>query len=400
MVVGRGAGGGEVTTATGLGARLSALGLASLLAAGAGPGAVPFVLDGNRVYARVEFVRPDGSTRAVLAFVDLGGTEMELTSELYAELGLDERDSLRVRVGGVEIVSPKSLVSAERRRARSLPGATEKVEATLPAIVLLDHRLTIDYARRTLEVRPSGAVGPPPGLATPMHLDARTGLVAVDAVIDGRAYGVTIDPGSAYTWLNADAAQPWMRAHPEWVRGTGAVGPANMRMSGDSAESDGRLLRILEVRVGTLSLPNVGALAVADPKLFEWYARKNAVPVIGWIGGNVLRRFRITIDYPTRMMYWERTTPPDTAELDQVGIVLRAEQGRITIAAIATKKGVPTVAEVQPGDALLRIGDLDVATASWGEIWRALHGPPGAHRQLVLERMGRPVSVTAKVTAF
>jgi hypothetical protein len=35
-------------------------------------GTVPFIFDDNRVFSQLDFVRPDGTLRKALAFVDLG----------------------------------------------------------------------------------------------------------------------------------------------------------------------------------------------------------------------------------------------------------------------------------------------------------------------------------------
>jgi hypothetical protein len=47
-------------------------------------GTAPFILDGNRVNAELEFVRPDGTARKTLVFVDLGSPTMIL-SKNYLE---------------------------------------------------------------------------------------------------------------------------------------------------------------------------------------------------------------------------------------------------------------------------------------------------------------------------
>jgi hypothetical protein len=41
----------------------------------------------------------------------------------------------------------------------------------------------------------------PPGVAVPIHINPKTGFIAVDAVIDGKRYAMPIDNGSAYTWI-------------------------------------------------------------------------------------------------------------------------------------------------------------------------------------------------------
>jgi hypothetical protein len=45
----------------------------------ASSGTTSLVLDGNRIYARLAFVRPDGSLHWALAFVDMGSPSTILT---------------------------------------------------------------------------------------------------------------------------------------------------------------------------------------------------------------------------------------------------------------------------------------------------------------------------------
>ena len=49
-------------------------------------GTVPFIFDDNRVFAQLEFVRPDGIVRKGYAFVDLGTPTMVLDEKLRREL--------------------------------------------------------------------------------------------------------------------------------------------------------------------------------------------------------------------------------------------------------------------------------------------------------------------------
>jgi hypothetical protein len=64
----------------------------------ASSGTVPFVLDGNRVYARVEFILPHGKPRDALVFVDLGSPAVTLSKKLYADLNLGSKKTLGLRV--------------------------------------------------------------------------------------------------------------------------------------------------------------------------------------------------------------------------------------------------------------------------------------------------------------
>jgi len=180
-----------------------------------------------------------------------------------------------------------------------------------------------------------------------------------------------------------------------------------MTMLGDGSEASGTLLRIPRVVVGPLALQEVGALGVAGGRspvsgvdLLDWYATKNAVPVIGWIGGNVLKAFRLTFDYSKNTLYWQRQSEPDTHDLDQVGLTLKRESGDFVVAAVAAKNGRPTVEGVLAGDRLIRIDGLETKGATWGRVYEALHGKPGDVRVLVLQRGTNRITVGAPVTGF
>jgi hypothetical protein len=355
------------------------------------------------MYAELDFVRPDGSLHRALAFVDMGSPSMELFESLYRDLQLDQKKPLVFRVGDMTVRLPAVEVISEHREPYPL-GPHLKVEATLPADVLRKYLFVIDYNDRTITLAPPGSIRPP-GIPTPFRIHPKTGLIAIDATIDGRPYAITIDNGSAYTWFRQSTAKAWLVDHPEWQRGVGAVGMSNMRMSDDGTEASGILMRIPAINAGPLTLEQVGVLALGPAKdsqqdFFDWYSTKNAVPVIGWLGGNVLKQFRLTIDYPNRTIYWLKQTDPDSHDMDQVGVTLMAKDDDFIIAGIATKNGKPTVENIQPGDKLLRIDNLETKHASWGAIYSALHGNPGEIRTLVIGRAGHELTVPTKITAF
>jgi hypothetical protein len=368
-------------------------------------GTTTFVFDGNRMYAELGFVRPDGSIHRALAFVDMGSPTMFLRESLYKDLQLDRNTSLVFRVGELPAEVPRTEVIRDRSEPRSI-GSDLKVEGMLPAGILQRYQVVIDYKMRTLALaRPRSVT--PEGVSVPFQINEKTGLIAVDASIDGKPYQITIDNGSAYTWIRQSAAKNWLASHRDWERGVGAVGASNMMMSGDGTETSGTLMRIPEISLGSLIIEDVGVLAAGPGKgfsgnldLFDWYSQKNVVPVIGWIGGNALKGFRLTIDYPNRMMYWLKQSDPDAHDLDQVGLTLRSEGSVFVVAAVATKNGKATVEGVLPGDKLIRVGELELGKATWGAIYDAMHGKPGESRSLILERGGNRVTVAAKVTAF
>ena len=368
----------------------------------ASSGTVPLVLNGNRIYAELGFVRPDGSVHTTLAFVDLGSPSTLLSPALFHELNPVHGGTIVMRAGDFSIPVDAGTVRSDTW----LPFAVadgRKVEALLPAGVLQRFQVVLDYGARTLTLAKPGTLSLK-GNPVSFRVNEQTGLIVVDASVDGKSYPVTIDCGSAYTWLRESVVRGWLRGHPEWERGRGAVGLSNMRMADDGVEAAGVVVRIPQIKLGTLTLREIGALGVgrgnASEDLMDWYSKKNPEAVAGWLGGNILKGFRITIDYPRRVSYWRSEGPLDAHDLDQVGLTLKTKGKEIFVSGVVTQSGMPAVEGVRAGDKLVAIDALRTEGASWDAIFRAMHGRPGEMRILVLEREGRSFTVRAVVTAF
>jgi hypothetical protein len=391
--------------------------LLSLPASGSNvSGTVPFIFDDNRVFAELTFARPDGTLRKAVAFVDLGTPRMVIDQKLGNELQVDQNKPLRLRVENMEIPIESSAFETDtglgltgRDGKRTIP-----VEAILPGSLLKNYQVVFDYAKRTLTIAQPGTLEGK-GKGVPCRVNEKTGLISVNGAIANHSYALAIDCGSAYSWIRNDVAQEWVKEHPDWKRGTGAVGEANMRTATDAAEVRATILRLPDVTFGSLQLKQIGALGIsaeAPPippvpgesavtgDFFDWYSKKAPEPVIGWIGGNVLKGFRVMIDFPRRMTYWEQQIELDPHDLDQVGVTLEKRDTGYFIAGIAQKDGKPTVDAVLVGDRLIQVDDLQVSSATRGAIFAALHGRPGSVRTLVIERDGKRLSVPAKITAF
>jgi hypothetical protein len=327
---------------------------------------------------------------------------MIVSEALFRVLQLDQKKPLTFNIGDMPIHVDSSAVTSDTWLPFSIAD-NRRVEALLPAGVMQKYQVVIDYAHRALTLAQPGTLQPA-GSAVPCRINEKTGLVAIDVFINGQTYPVTIDIGSAYTWLRKATVETWLVVHPEWPRGIGAVGVTNMRMADDGIEAAGILVRVPKIKLGSFELRRVGLLAIGPSTsnwdFIDWYSQKNAVAVIGWLGGNVLKNFRITIDYPNRKTYWLSQAVSDSHDLDQVGLTLKKKSGEYFVAAVASQNGKPTVDGVQVGDKLLQVGVLRTDAATPGAVLSAMHGKPGELRTLLLERNTKRFSVQAKVTVF
>jgi hypothetical protein len=383
------------------------------------PGTAPFIFDDNRIFVELRFVRLDGTEREALAFVDLGTPQLVISENLHRDLQIEQTKPVVFRTGDVEVKVDASAIATDSGFGMTGPNGkrTIPVEAVLGGSVMENFAVTLDYGKRTLTfVAPDhlSTEGEP----VPCRVNKKTGLVSVTAEIGGKNYNLAIDCGSAYTWIRNDVAEQWVKDHPEWKHGTGAVGEANMQTRDDGTEAGATILRLPEVKLGKLKLTQIGAIGI-DPaappfppvpgeskvegNFFDWYSKKAPERVDGWLGGNVLKGFRVTFDFSAGMTYWQREVDLDPHDLDQVGITLETRdnvKGYFIAAIATTMNGKPAVQNVRVGDKLLQVDDVVLRDATRGAIFSALHGKPGSTRTLLLERDGKQMRVPVLTNAF
>jgi hypothetical protein len=370
---------------------------------------VPFELDHNRMILEVSFAMVGGGSRPARAWVDTGNQYLILSDAVARDLGIDvpEQDAAhpghsievddpapRLAIGGMPLVVDGIAVRV-RHGALPMPGVP--AEVNLPASALLHHHVVFDYPAGTVTIARPGALEPR-GSAVPCQINPDTGLPLIVATIDGDPARVGLDNGSAGTWVSTALAESWLSRHPQWRHATGAAGSANF--FGFPFETQGTLLELPLVGIGPLDVRDVTVLGL-DQSLFDWYSEKSAGPVVGFLGANVLVRFRLEIDFSNGMTYWQPGPDPVTRDLDIVGLALRPEaDGSFTVAGVVESRDGPVVTAVEAGDRLLRVGELDVNGGTMGEVVNALRGEPGERRRILLERDGEELAVDVPVSAL
>ena len=374
-------------------------------AAGAQPSTstVPFDLDHNRMTVEVEFPRPGGGVLTARAWVDTGGTDLVMAETLARELGIGlqatgtERSveakspAPAIRLGGVALDTEGLSVSVHPG-ALARPGV--QARCTLPPRCLRRLHVVLDYPARRLTLARPGALTPR-GTRVPCRVNPDTGLFMIDTTIDGEKVALGVDTGSAGTWVSAKLTAAWAARHPAWPLALGGAGSTNF--FGFPFEAKGALLALPALAIGDTTAGEVAVLGL-DPALFDWYSQKSAGTVVGFIGADLISRYRVEIDFPGQVTWWQPAPARAVRDLDIVGLTIRAEVDRsFTIAGVVSKDGRPVVAGVEPGDKLLRVDGLDAPGARMGAVIDALRGKPGARRTLVVERAGKRITVQATV---
>ena len=76
------------------------------------------------------------------------------------------------------------------------------------------------------------------------------------------------------------------------------------------------VVRIPQIQWGNEVFTDIGFVGVTKfstngPTLGEWYSRKTAKPVDGFIGPNALKEYRVEIDYANSLVYFEKVKEND-----------------------------------------------------------------------------------------
>jgi len=373
---------------------------------------VPVVLDHNRMLVAAEIQRTDGSWRTVRLWIDTGNPSFYISQELARDLGIDLLGATEntevppptgVRIGGMPL-DFRGVRSEVMFAPRWLFGAMHN-DANLPSTVLQRYQVVFDYPKRELTMAKPGSLKPR-GVRSSASVNPETGIIQIDALIDGNSLSFALDSGASYSFMSGDVLALLSRQHPNWPRITGVLGCANMWGWWPPQEQTLPVMRLPEILWGSTRLTDVGMVGVSEvspggPALGTWYSQKTARPVGGFLGPNAFKAFRVEIDYANSAVYFEKGAAPDSHDMDLVGLTLRPEaNGNYRVIGVAERHGRPAVAGVEPGDVLLHVGDLETTGATMGTVVDALRGKPGEIRILVLERGDTRLRIEAKVERF
>ena len=326
--------------------------------------------------------RVNGS--APLPFLlDTGASESVLNADRLAELGLrgGTSGSASVEGGAVEtqVVPAVTLAIGDvtlpprAMAALSLHGVEAGLGRRIYGIIggeLFARRVvTIDYERRAVSFPQAAPTG---GVAITVSIEDGTPIAT--ASIDGHSGRFQIDTGGGMAVVNA----PFLAAHPTLVPTKTLQVTSGAIMPGQSRGG-----------VGRAGLLQIGPIRIERPIVnYSQNPSGDRVDLdAGLIGGEVLRRFTVTIDYPAGRVLLQPNASFGTAfEFTGSGVGLSAEGPELDVVRVRSViAGSPAAeADVRAGD---RIVSVDGIARSLQEA-RDVLNDVSRTSDLVIEREG------------
>jgi len=264
--------------------------------------------------------------------------------------------------------------------------------------VLARHHVVFDYPAGRFTLARPGTVEPR-GQPVASPVEPRSGFPRIEIEVGGRKQGFLLDSGASFTMVSITELERWRETDAGLATMTGAVGEANM--VGGPMESDAMLMRAPTMTWGPHTLSGVVAVSRPGGTFEKWMSGMMTAPIVGAIGGNVLRHFRVEIDYAAGTTYLEPGAKDFGTVLDALGLVLgQTADGSHRVDALARVGGKPVCEGVQVGDRIRAADGRSLEGLCHREVIEILRGEPGTPRKLTLERDGQSIERVVSVTRF
>jgi C-terminal processing protease CtpA/Prc len=125
-----------------------------------------------------------------------------------------------------------------------------------------------------------------------------------------------------------------------------------------------------------------------------------AAPIVGALSGNVLRQFRLDLDYPDGVAYLLFGGADSSFDLDCAGLIVQVNAtGKVVVSGVAQHEGHPEIEGLESGDILLKVDNQAVTGAPLATILERLSGAIGTEKHLIIQRGDQPLTVSAEVTS-
>ncbi|MEO7218590.1 MAG: hypothetical protein ABI026_10385 [Gemmatimonadaceae bacterium] len=273
---------------------------------------VPLLVEGNRPFIELTFHKPDGSVRKARFLIDTGGGGFLITEPLARDIGLHWGPTMREEgaefavidappetdVGNFRLnLNPQRTLVVIGASSTLSPAAPGHADGTIPGHVLAQYDVVFDYPAGKFTIADPGTM-PHRGVQLPMTVGPRSGFPRTEIVVDGKTYGLLIDTGASFTMVSEVVLKAWGASHPDWPRYTGAYGDA-ATLGGQTLET----MFLPGALWGSLQLAKFGVVSQHEGVFERYMSGMMAAPIIGSLAGNVLKFYRIELDYADQRLY-------------------------------------------------------------------------------------------------
>lgn len=361
---------------------------------------VPMVKAHNRPF--VDLAVRAGRRATGRFWVDTGGGGPIATESFAERIGVVAEGApgdfapvrvASVRMGDLELGVTELFIGVGMRR---MPFGVE-ADGLLPGRALMRWRVTFDYLKRRLAVDEGGR---PLRHAVDAPVHPESGFPRLEVTVGGETCGMLLDSGASHSMVSEDVLERWASRHPEWVVAAGAYGTANMGMG--AIEARLRMIRVPEVSIGPFTATNVSFVARRAGEFEENISRGTTGAVVGAIGGNLLARCRITVDYPAGKASFAPATGVDASDGAMVPLVLAdaAGMGTATCSVVGALDGA-WLGQHAPKEGafpgLLAVDGQDMTGLPLPAAISRLYGEAGTSKVFLLEGETSPFEVELPV---
>ncbi len=314
-----------------------------------------------------------------------GETRRHLGAGAGVSVGIASTPDVTLGVAGDTMGAPALRVFS---LAHVSPFEGRRVDGLLGEDFLRRHVVQIDYAGRTLRVLEPGTFAPPAG-ATVVPIELESGLAVARGTLAPAGRG----PIDCHFVIDTGVRTTLVVYHPFAVAHGLLDAPGNLIAAtiggGAGGETRGDIGRLDSLSIGSMSFPRptvifsrdtVGVFADREPD--------------GIVGGELLRRCRVTFDYPhARLILEPYPGPPAAFDYDMSGLFLVGdgpEFRRIVVQSV-TDRTPAAEAGLLKGDEILAIDGRRAPDLTLEEARELFRTP--ARRRLEVMRAGQRLQV-------
>jgi len=235
--------------------------------------------------------------------------------------------------------------------------------------------LTIDYAKRTMTFTKQDTFHPPVGAtAIPFTFDGHIPMLA--GTLDGAAGEFELDTGSrgALTVM-----------HP-FAEANGLIGKYKATRSATVGYGVGGPSKALLARAGKLTIGPVTIDAPVAEIVTDKGGAAEAARTAGNIGGDLLKRFTVTLDYAHQTLWLQPNKLASQPEVfDRAGLwIARAADGSIEVADVSTE-GAASAIGLVTGDEIVKVNGKPAKEVALYELREQFKGATGTKFTLAVK---------------